>query len=160
MNRRISRGAVLLLAAAMSAGLAGCTRFNRPEVRLQGARLGSVGLQGGRLYVQLEVTNPNGFELRTDGLRYDMQLKRVDMQGDHWVPFADGEYTEEIRVPANDRITVEVPIEFRYSEIGGALQEVLDRGYLDYKVSGKVELSRPFHRDIPFERTGTVEVAS
>ncbi len=160
MNRRISGKARLALALAVGLGMAGCTRFNRPEVRIEGARLGSVGLQGGRLYVQLEVSNPNDFELRTNVLQYDMQLKRVDSQGEHWMPFANGEYKEEIRVPAHDRISVEVPIEFRYSEMGGALQQVLDKGSLDYRVTGRVELSRPLRRDIPFERSGTVEVVS
>jgi LEA14-like dessication related protein len=146
-------------AAALAALVfAGCfAGFERPEVRLHGVRVGGIGLRGGTVYARLQVVNPNGFTLRADELTYDLEFagERVD----EWLPFAEGVFEERIEVPGRDSATVEIPVEFTYRELGQAMQSVLDRGTLDYRVRGSVRVTDPIGRTVPYRHEGTVTMS-
>ena len=144
--------AVLLTAIPLAGCLAG---YQQPEVRFDGIRLGGLGLRGGTVYAQLNVVNPNRFGLRTDALSYDLELSGPGDDAD-WIRLAEGTYRERIEVEARDSAIVEIPIAFDYADLGGALRSILDRGTIDYRVSGRVELTDPIGRSIPYRRTGTV----
>jgi LEA14-like dessication related protein len=139
--------------------LAACfASFERPEVRLEGVRVGGIGLRGGTVYAQLHVVNPNGFALRAHGLTYDLDLAGTG-SGDDWLPLAEGTFDERIDVPARDSAVVEIPIEFSYGDLSGALRSMLDRGTLDYRVSGSVRVTEPVGRTVPYRHTGTVSMS-
>lgn len=149
--------AVSVLLALAVAG--GCVRnFKQPQVRLDGVRLGGIGLSGGLVYVQLAVINPNGFDLRADRLSYDLQLK--DPQDpSKWVPLANGTYDQQVSVDAHDSTRVEIPVQFSYAGAGPAVQSVLDRGTLNYRVSGQVAVSKPLDTTVPYRHEGVVSLA-
>lgn len=146
---------VVALVAVLAATACG-RGFEQPDVRVAGVRLGAIGLQGGRVYVQLSVTNPNPFRLAARRLTYDLDLRTLDGEEERWVDFAEGSFDEEIRVGADATTVVEVPIDFTYSALGGALDQILRRGSFDYRVAGRIELREPLPRDVPFNRRGTV----
>jgi LEA14-like dessication related protein len=146
--------AVFLPILALTGCLAG---YRQPEVRFDGIRLGGLGLRGGTVYAQLHVVNPNRFGLRTDALSYDLELSGPGEEPE-WIRLAEGTYRERIEVDARDSTLVEIPIEFAYADLGGALRSILDRGTIDYRVSGRVELTDPIGRSIPYRRTGTVSL--
>lgn len=147
-SRRISA----LAALAFAAVLAACGGIRQPDVRLENVRLGAIGLQGGLVYVQLMVVNPNRTGLVAQRLTYDFDV--ADPNGEGWIDFAEGEHLQEVRVPGRDSARVEVPIQFSYREAGRALRSVLDRGALNYRVRGTVDISRPVRTEIPFRKTG------
>ena len=68
MRQRFIAILALLALTACGAGL------ERPEVRLDGVRLGGLGFQGGLVYVSLSVFNPNGRELSAERLTYDFDV--------------------------------------------------------------------------------------
>ena len=144
----------LLAATACGAGL------ERPEVRMDGVRLGGLGFQGGLVYVSLSVFNPNGTDLSAERLTYDFDVADPGGNEDDWVDFATGEYREPMRVAGNDSTVVEIPIEFSYSEVGGVIRSVIDRGTLRYRVRGSVDVSRPLRAEVPFSKSGTVALMS
>ena len=141
---------VLLLGACSSV-------MRQPEVRLESMRVGGIGLRGGTLYAQVYVGNPNGFDLETRSLTYDMQVEHPDSAG-RWVSFSQGTMDEPVRVRGNGSTVIEVPIQFRYDDLGGAVRSILDTGTFNYRVRGDVELSQPIGRTIPYSKTGIVSL--
>jgi LEA14-like dessication related protein len=141
---------VLLLGACSSV-------MRQPEVRLESMRVGGIGLRGGTLYAQVYVGNPNGFDLETRSLTYDMQVEHPDSAG-RWVSFSQGTMEEPVRVRGNGSTVIEVPIQFRYDDLGGAVRSILDTGTFNYRVRGDVELSQPIGRTIPYSKTGIVSL--
>jgi LEA14-like dessication related protein len=141
--------------------LGACTKavFRQPEVSLAGVRVGGVGLKGGLIYVQLHVANPNGYTLRASRLTYDFTLKDTNAPVETWAKLAQGNVDQDIRVGGHSATTIEIPIEFDYSGAGGAIKSVLDRGTMNYRVTGSVGVTEPISRTIPFHKTGVVSLA-
>jgi LEA14-like dessication related protein len=159
LNDMTVRNRSLLAALALVLPLAACSSaLRQPEVRLDGIRVGGIGLRGGTLYAQVHVSNPNRFDLETRSLTYDMQVPHPDDASD-WISFAQGTITEQIRVGRNSSTVIEVPIQFRYDDFGGAVRSILDSGTFNYRVRGDVRLSEPMGRTIPYSRTGVVSLA-
>lgn len=146
--------ALVLVGAAASC----MPRIEEPKVRVAGVRLGALGFEGGLLYVRLSVENPNDFALEADGLTYDVQLAEPTADGKRWVDVTRGSFTEELRVGAEDSTTVEIPVEFSYRGLGGAIRSVLGTGSVDYRVRGTIYLKKPVSVDIPYDHTGKVMV--
>lgn len=154
MNIRTRSTLTLLLLGALTA----CSSAVRqPEVTLEGVRVGGIGLRGGTLYAQVHITNPNGFALETESMTYDLQVPGTD-EANSWVSFAQGTITERIRVREHSATTVEVPVQFRYDDLGGAVRSMLDTGTFNYRVRGDVRLTQPFGRTIPYSKTGVVSL--
>lgn len=147
----------VVLAAAVFA-LSGCfASFERPVVRLDGVRVGGLGVRGGTLYARLQVVNPNGFTLRANELTYDLEF--AGQRADEWLSFAEGVYEDRIEVGGRDSATVEIPVEFTYRELGEAFRSVLERGTLDYRVRGSVRVTDPIGRTVPYRHEGTVTMS-
>lgn len=150
-----------LLLLALALGASGCgAAFERPEVQFDGMRLSGVGLRGGTIHARLNVANPNGFDLEATSLTYDLEVRNGASSDDEgWMRLADGTFDERIRVGAGQNAAVEVPIEFEYAELGGALYAIMDNGTFDYRVTGVVTLRRPIGRDVPYRHSGRVSLA-
>lgn len=154
MNRRIAN--LALLALALTWAVACVPRVKEPEVRLAGVRVGGLGLQGGMLYVRLSVVNPNRFDLRAKGLTYDIELSDPAASDGGWSKLAEGSFNEEVEVGARDSTVVEIPVEFRYRGVGGALRSILETGTFSYRVRGTVAVESPMRLDIPYRQNGMV----
>lgn len=152
----------LALAAMTVVLLPACTAgLQRPEVELESVTLGSVGLRGGTLMANVRVQNPNRFTLRAEDLTYQLYLRDPSPEpGDSaWVRFADGRYDERLELRAGETRTFQVPIEFSFSDLGGAASQILRTGRLDYRATGSVRARTPFgSREVPFRKTGTFMV--
>jgi hypothetical protein len=53
---------------------------------------------------------------------------------------------------------IEIPIQFRYDDLGGAVRSILDTGTFNYRVTGDVRLSEPIGRTFPYSKTGVVSM--
>ncbi len=134
--------------------------FRQPVVTLETFRLESIGLRGGTLVARVHVENPNGYDLRTDGLDYAIEVADTDSSGDvAWRPLAAGEFNEEIRVAARSATYVDIPIQFSFSDMGGLLRPILDRGIIEYRVHGRVGVEDPVRRTVPYRHTGRVTLS-
>jgi LEA14-like dessication related protein len=149
---------LLLMGLLMSMPLAGCAgAYQQPEVQLEGIRVGGIGLRGGTLYAQVMVSNPNRFDLETRSLTYDLEVTHPQQAGE-WISFAQGTIDERVRVGSRSSTILEVPVQFRYDDMGGALRSILDTGTFNYRVSGDVRLAEPIGRTFPYRKTGTVSM--
>jgi LEA14-like dessication related protein len=150
-NRSLLLLTLMLLTSACSSVL------RQPEVRLESMRVGGLGLRGGTLYAQVYVGNPNSFDLEARSLTYDMQVEHPDSAG-RWVTFSQGTVEDPVRVRGSGSTIIEVPIQFRYDNLGGAVRSILDTGTFNYRVHGDVELSQPIGRTLPYSKTGIVSL--
>lgn len=152
--RRVGALAVALAAATLGA----CSSaLQEPEVKLDGISIGSVGFDGGTLRVRLNVINPNSFGLQAEGLDYLIEVAEEDAGESAWDTLSAGRFDERITVEADDSAFVEIPIRFRYRDLGGALGSLLATGSFDYRISGRVQLREPLRRELPFRRTGNID---
>lgn len=154
MRHRLATPLLLALLAVATA----CTGFRQPEIELESVELGSIGLGGGTLLVNVAVTNPNAFGARADWLRYELFLRRPDAQQDGgWDRLAAGTYEEPLTIRARETRVVQVPVDFRYSDLGAAGAAVLRSGRFDYRATGTARVSAAgVSRDVPFRKTGSV----
>jgi LEA14-like dessication related protein len=136
---------------------AACANPQQPEVRVEGMRLGAIGLRGGTLIARVFVSNPNSFAFETRSLTYHLQVADPG-NGQEWISFAEGTYDERVRVEGRGSTVIEVPIQFRYDHMGGAIRSIMDTGSFNYRVTGDVRLSEPIGRTFPYRRTGTVSL--
>ena len=145
-------GALLVVA------LGGCSSAVRePEVRLDGISVGSIGFDGGTLRVRLQVLNPNSFGLQADALDYLIEVAEEGAGEARWDTLSEGRFTERITVEADDSAVVEIPVRFRYRDLGAALSSLLAQGSFDYRITGSVQMREPMRREIPFRRTGNTD---
>ncbi len=153
-----------LAAAALAVMLSACggTMFREPEIELEGVSLGSVGLTGGTLLVNVRVHNPNSFSLGGKQLSYQLHVKESGRGSDStWMPFADGVWENDFTIRGGRTETLQIPVEFTYSGLGGAATSMLRSGRFDYRASGTVQARTPLGtRDVPFRKTGTVLMLS
>jgi LEA14-like dessication related protein len=140
-----------LLAAVVALG-ACAPRVEQPEIRLEEARLASLGIRGGVIELRLSVHNPNRFAVEARGLTYDLEVRDPDREV--WIPFTDGRIDETLRVGARDGTEIRLPVEFTYRGLGEAMRGLLDRGSFEYRVSGVVELQTPVRRDVRYQHAG------
>jgi LEA14-like dessication related protein len=157
MMKRIRRSAAFA-ALLMLAACSGTVR--QPEIDLEGVSLGSLGLGGGTVNVNVRVHNPNRFSIRADDLKYRLFLRRpADQQaaaGDSaWIPFADGTYGDTISVRGGETRTFAIPVEFTFGALRGAAGSLLQTGRVQYRAEGTVDVRTPIgRREVPFRKTG------
>jgi LEA14-like dessication related protein len=156
----MNRIRTMLVALALVAVGSGCTGFRQPQIELESVELGSVGLTGGTLLVNVSVTNPNTFGARADQLRYELFLRAPGGTGEAaWERIAAGMHDEELVVRGNETRVVQVPVDFRYADLGAAGSAVLRSGRVEYRASGSVRVrAAGVAREVPFRRTGSMTI--
>jgi LEA14-like dessication related protein len=158
--RRFKR-AVLLMALGAGVASYGCVNrmIRQPEINLTDVKLGGIGLRGGTVVAELEIKNPNSFDVETTAISYDLKVSDRDSNNqERWVDFAKGVFQEKVKVGDGETTKVEIPIEFTYSAASGAIRSIMDRGTFNYQVEGMVSLREPLQRQIPFKRRGNISL--
>ncbi|HEX6039733.1 LEA type 2 family protein [Longimicrobium sp.] len=139
-----------------------CTGFRRPTIEMEGVELGSVGLTGGTLLVNLRVENPNAIGFRAEDLKYDLFLRQPGQNAaseDGWERLTGGTYEEDIVIRARETKTVQIPVNFRLTDLGPAASSVLRTGRFDYRVTGTVNVrAAGTRREVPFRKTGSMSL--
>lgn len=147
------------LRPAAAAGLfllaQGCSLFfEKPDVRIARVDIVSVGLTGATAAIELEVVNPNGYDLRAREVRYALEFQ----EGGDWRTVARSEAGRELTVAAGDTVLVALDVPFRYQDVGSAVLSLLQQGRLDYRVRGDVRFAAPVGSvRVPFDRQGTID---
>jgi len=160
MKRNKSLAAVLALFAVMLLGACTGGMYRQPEVTLQNVQLGSLGLRGGTLLVNVKVVNPNRFALNANSLSYDLSIADSRQEDTaSWIDFASGMYEQPFSVGARDSATVQIPVEFTYGGLGSATATVLRTGAFNYNARGTVDVRTPIGPyTVPFQRRGSVSM--
>lgn len=138
---------MLLLAAALS----GCTlllpKLQTPRLAIVDVEVVKANFLEQRLRVRMRVENPNDRSLPIQGLSYTVYLGGQE--------FATGVSDASFIVPALGTAEFNMDVT---ANAAGALFAVLSkpRGQgIDYRMTGRVELTHGWLRSIPFEQSGT-----
>lgn len=132
---RILAGAAVVSALSACATL-GSAGFREPVVNLRDVAVTAVGLSGGSVDVVLSVANPNGYRLDATRLTYRLLV------GDS-LSVGAGELNDRLTVQENDSTIVRLPVSFTYAGIGAAGRDLMDKGSVDYKVTGEITVTTP-----------------
>ena len=147
-----ARRAVALL--LLLAPLAGCSslvpKLEPPQLTVVGVQLLKADLLQQQLRVRLHVRNPNDRALPVRGIDYVVHLAgeevaHGDSDRDFTVP-ALGEHEFDVNVYANA-----APALLKFA-LGGRREPV------EYRVTGRVQLSGGLVRSIPFSQTGRLDL--
>lgn len=153
MNKLIAR---CLLILALTVGINGCSAL-RPELKAPRLALISVAMTSADIFnqqflVRMNVENPNDRELPITGLDYKLFL-----EGDG---FAEGMLNRPFTVPANGEMDFDVTVRTNFvSGIGRLLSRLNGRTQVNYAIEGKLLTDIRFLKKIPFNETGSVNLA-
>lgn len=134
LNISAAAAAVLLLALSgcSTLGLAG---IEKPEVRLMGVDVGSVGLDSAELLFDFNVDNPNARDLVLDGVAY-----RLNVEGARLLDGRRGQRTE-ILSRRDNRVTL--PVTVRYDDLARALRSLRRDDRPSYELLADFEFDAP-----------------
>jgi len=144
----------LILPLALSSVLAGCSllapKFIKPTLSVVNISLGRSDLLQQHMVVRMKVENPNDRALPVEGLSYTFAVNGEDL--------AHGVSSASFIVPARGEAEFDTAVT---TNMATAVLRILGRGSnapLNYRFSGKVQLSAGLIRSIPFEHTGILDL--
>lgn len=146
--RRLMMGAAL---AAMTA-VGGCKSlgkqtFAQPEVTVKDVKVTGLGFAGGSVDVVLNVHNPNNFRLDATRVTYNLFVDTVS--------FANGSIDQRTTVEGGQDTEVRIPVNFTYSAIGSAGQQLLKMGSVPYRVTGDFVVGTILGNfTVPYDKSG------
>ena len=152
MNQVVARFA--LIVAMLTAG--GCSslrpELEAPRLALIGVAMTSADIFNQQFRVRVNVQNPNSEELRIKGLDYKLVL-----EGDS---FAEGMLEKPFVLPPEGETDVDMMVRTNFvSGIGRLLSRLNGRTQVNYVIEGKLLTDIRFLKKIPFQETGSVNLA-
>jgi len=151
MKKCVIAVAALLLGACSGA-------IKSPVITLASIDVAGIGLRGATLVANLDIENPNSFDIETDSIVYELEAANPSDAGSY-TRVTQGAVTQRITVDDNNRTRVEIPIEFSYSSLSGAMRSIMDRGTFNYRIRGTAFVREPLRRSVPFTKTGNLSLA-
>lgn len=153
MNRVAAR---LALIVALLAGLSSCSalrpKLDAPHLALVHIAMTSADIFNQQFLVRVNVQNPNKQALNIKGLDYTLFL-----EGDG---FAEGTLNKPFKVPAEGETDFDMTVKTNFvSGIGRLLSRLNGRTQVNYNLEGKLMTDIRFLKTIPFNETGTVNLA-
>lgn len=151
---RASRMALVVLLAAL---FAACASFKPapPEVSILSVRVLEMGFAEQKFGILLRVHNPNRREFVLNKLSYELELAGS--------PFARGQLTTAITLPANGETSIEVPANMRLGDfLNSSAGKLLagggpaGRSELDYRLFGTAQIDDTW--SAPFEKKGLIDL--
>jgi LEA14-like dessication related protein len=119
-----------------------------PDIKLSGASLGKVGLDGTTVRVEMAVTNKNKFTLPLGNLNY-----RLKMEGTEVAASA----TPAPTLAANETTTMVVPIKINVLGIGGAVAKAISSRQVNLGLDGGLEIPG-LGQAMPISQTATLNL--
>lgn len=153
MNKLVKR---LALVFALLITASSCSAL-RPELEAPRLALVSVAMTSADIFnqqflIRVNIENPNDRELPVTGLDYKLFL-----EGDG---FAEGMLKRPFIVPANGETDFDITVRTNFvSGIGRLLSRLNGRTQVNYAVEGKLLTDIRFLKKIPFNETGSVNLA-
>lgn len=150
-------GILRVLLATLLAALAGCSamapKLETPRLTIVSASMTSGDIFSQNFLVRISAQNPNDRELPVKGIEYKLFL-----QGDS---FAEGTSPRGFTLPANGETEFDMTVRTNFvSSIGRLLTRLNGKNQVEYVFEGKVMLASGMVRSIPFQESGSVDLAT
>lgn len=152
------------LCGAALVGLTGCASLvKQPQVALASIGLSSIGITGATARVELDVHNPNGFDLNARAVEYTLSFVEgipadTPVGDDEWRAVASGRSADPVSLESGQTTPVTLLVPFSYSELGSAAASLLRDGRLRYRFAGAFTVGSPIGDiRIPFDQDGILD---
>ena len=124
------------------------TMIGAPKVSVAGLNVVSLDTAGAGMELKLQVQNPNPFELRLQGYRYDLEVVSF--------PLVRGEAREEVTFPAGGETEVRIPIRITFRDLVRIVKSKPDLNRIPYRLNAGLDVATPIGAmTVPVDRTGT-----
>lgn len=146
--------AAFCVTLSLTGYLTGCSfigkkLIEKPKVQLQRVDVRDVGATGATVVFGVQVENPNSTALKVDSLRYDVEIGGK--------PFSSGRLPQGAEVPANGKVSLDIPVPVRYTDVFASLVGLLADGTSTYRLKGEAVFGL---FTIPFEKSGEFKLRS
>ena len=127
----------------------------QPSISLANFSIESISMTGADLLVELDVQNPNAFQLMVDDLNFDLEVNGLRS--------FSGNISETINIDSKSAQTVKLPFNISFLNAGMAAYRLLNSDEdLDYKLSGSTLIGSdlPFFNksNFNFDKSGSVDI--
>ncbi|MEN6331318.1 MAG: LEA type 2 family protein [Smithella sp.] len=133
--------------------LASCLSWvmEKPSFVLRGVSLRPLSLTDVNLLLDLDVQNPNSFDLNFKSFEYTVYLKNEEI--------GNGRLEKELRIPSSATTRIQAPVAAKFKDLSGSLKSILTEGDLPYKIAGKVVVKTALgSRQFPFSSEGRINL--
>jgi len=125
--------------------------LEKPSFAIRGVTLRPLSFTEINLLLDLEVQNPNRFDLKLQSFEYIVYLKNEEI--------GNGRLEKELMIPASSTTQIQVPVAAKFKDMSGSLRVILTEGDLPYKIEGKANVRAAFgSREFPFSKDGRINL--
>jgi LEA14-like dessication related protein len=108
-----------------------------------------VSLKEGNVIFDLDVQNPNSFDLTLQTFEYTVYLKNEEI--------GNGRLEKELLIPSSSTTRIQVPVVAKFKDWNRSLKTILTEGDLLYKIEGNADVKTVFgSRKFPFSKEGSI----
>jgi LEA14-like dessication related protein len=140
----------ILLLCAFSIFLISCLSWilEKPSFVVRGVILNPRSLTEMNLLIDIEVQNPNRFDLTLKSFECTIYLKNEEI--------GNGRLKNELLIPSSSTTQMQVPIDVKFKDLGVILKAIFTWGDLPYKIEGKADVRTAFGSlNFPFSKEGS-----
>jgi LEA14-like dessication related protein len=132
--------------------ITGCSLIvTKPEIAVKAINITGVEREGVEMDFLIAVTNPNSYNLRLTGYRYNLLVTNL--------PLAKGENHEIVEINANTTTDIRLPVRITFHDLLEILKRRPDPEHIPYQLSAGLDLNTPFGAfAIPVDKSGTFAV--
>jgi LEA14-like dessication related protein len=124
--------------------------LEKPSFTLRGVILNPISFTEINLLLDLDVQNPNKFDLTLKSFEYTVYLKNEEI--------GNGRLEKELLIPSSSTTQIRVPLVARFKDWSGSLKAVFKGDDLPYKIEGKAVVRTTFgSSNFPFSKEGRIK---
>lgn len=121
-----------------------------PSVQLRRVSLHPRSLTEIRLVLELDVQNPNRFDLTIQSFQYRLFLNEREI--------GSGRLEKEVRIPADSTVRVQAPVVAGFKNWNESLRAVIAYKAIPYRIEGEAKVRTIFgSRNYPFSKEGKID---
>jgi len=143
----------ILFAFAFSMLLLSCANWilENPSFNLRGVSLRPISFTETNLLLDLDVQNPNNYDLTLKSFVYTIYLKNEDI--------GNGHLEKEILIPSSSTTQIRVPLVVKFKDFNRTLNVIFAGDDLPYKIEGNASVSSAFGSlNFPFSKDGCINL--
>jgi LEA14-like dessication related protein len=125
--------------------------LEKPTFTLQEIALSPRSLTEMNLLLVIEVNNPNRFDFTLKSLEYTIYLNDENI--------GKGRLEKEHWISSSSKTRILVPIDVKFTDLGGSLKAILMSRNLPYKIEGNAGIKLAFENiHFPFSKEGRINL--
>ncbi len=123
--------------------------MEKPSFAIRGVTLRPLSFTQMNLLLDLEIKNPNRFDLNLQSFEYIVYLNNEEI--------GNGRLEKELLIPSSSTTQIQVSVAAKFKDMSGSLKAILTQGDLPYKIEGKADVRAAFgSREFPFSKEGRI----